>query len=283
MRIVCCVSHLDAPGIWACLGTVAALQGPAPDRVRVVIGKQSPAASLDASLALAREAGVDLLLHMRSDVLLTPQALERLLAAQDPGRIALVLGRCYDPLVDRIAPGHVQLFDLRRLGAGFRFADHGPDHGPDLAGFASRADARIAARVLAGTGTGAEVVASAGDEAVAYWHPVWSARDLYLQFATVTDTDRLARMTAFLQRGLTLDPENRALQAAQAALQAGTGRDRAAAARAFEDHAADQGLDGTEYHIRHKFYASLGKSILDSAVQCVCDRPEPHVPLIHWR
>lgn len=277
MRIACCVSHLDAPSIWACLGTVAELQGPALDPVRVVIGKQPPAASLDAALAIARRAGADLLLHMRSDVLITPQALERLLAAHDSGRTALVLGRCYDPLVDEIVPGHVQLFDLQRLGAGFRFTDHGPDHPETLADCA----ALISTETRGDAGDA--VVPSAGEEAVAYWHPVWSARDLYLQFATVTDVERLARMEAFLQRGLTLDPENRALQSAAAALQEGTGRDPAAAAAGFAAHAAAQGLDGTEYHVRQKFYAGLGKSILDSAVQCICDRPAPHVPLIHWR
>lgn len=280
MKIACCVSHLDDPGIWACLGTIAKLRGVELDPVRVVIGKRPMAASLNAALDLAHHAEADLLLHMESDVLLTPQAMERMLAAHVPGETYLVVGHSYDPLVDRITAGHVRLFDMRVLRDRFRFSDDPALH----QAFCVRVEQE----------TGLVQTTSAGEEAVAYWHPVWTARELHAQFRDVfpglQDDALKVRMESFLTRGLTLDPQNRALQAGIAGLQASLqaerdagGGDAAGGAGAFTDYTAQMGLDGTEYYVRHKFYASLAKGILDSDVQCVCDRPQPHVPLIHWR
>lgn len=274
MNIACCVSHdVENPGIWACLGSIAAIELDTIDNVRTIIGKPSATASLDSAISIARRSGADLLLHLRSDVLLTRNALNRLLAAYEANRPIMVLGRCYDPLIDDTMPGHVQLFDLGRLGNDFNFNQQGTECPETLGDFAE----------LIYSEKGSSVVSSAGEEAIAYWKPVWTARDLYLHFSTEKDLFRLSRMRGLLERGLALNPNNAALQSAAAALQDSAGCDLITAEKDFERYSVTKDLDGTEYYVWQKFYAGLGKSILDSGVECICDKPQSNVPLIPWR
>jgi hypothetical protein len=274
LKVACCISHIDEPSIWACLGTVAALEGASLDPVRVLIGKKPLATSINAALDVAHGANADLLLHLRSDVLLTPGAIKALVAAHGHGGPSVVIGRTYDPLIDMVVPGHVFLFDMRLLADRFRFQDVPDPHG------------EFHARVERETGRAPRL--SAGEDAVAYWRPVWAAAELYSYFRehlpTVTDPALRARMESFLSRGLEIDPNNKALMAGRAGLRAASATHGVTGeAFAFDRCSKELGLDGTEYYVRHKFYASLAKGILDSSVQCVCERPSPHVPLIHWR
>jgi hypothetical protein len=274
MKITCCISHSDQPSIWACLGTVAALEGADLDPVRVIIGKKPLASSINAALDIANGANADLLLHLGSEVLLTPGAMKALLASHGAGRSPIVIGRTYDPLIDMVVPGHVCLFDIKLLRDQFRFRDVPDPHG------------EFRDRVAKETGLALRL--SAGEEAIAYWHPVWTAEELYSRFRvylpTIAEPALKVRMESFLGRALEIDPSNKALRAGLAGLLASKvppeahGEDLC-----FERCIAELGLDGTEYYVRHKFYASLAKGILDSDVQCVCDPPPLHVPLIHWR
>jgi hypothetical protein len=276
MRIACCVSHSSGSSLWACLGAIAKLKGAELDPVRVIIGKRSMTDSMNAALDIAFRADAELLLHLESDVLLTPQAVERMLEAYVAAETYLVLGSSYNPLLDRLEADRVRLLDMGIIRDRFRLGNEATPYQDFCADVEKE--------------TGLRQVVSPNDNAVAYWHPVWTGEELHAQFCQVypqlEDEALQARMESFLTRGLQLDPSNRALLAGKAALQSvlvDAGRQDNVRFRDYNYCAKQLDLDGTEYYVRHKFYASLAKSTLDSDLQAVCDQPESHVPLIHWR
>ena len=234
------------------------------------------AASMNAALDIAFRADASLLLFLESDVLLTPHALERMLAAYVATETYLVLGRSYNPLIDRLEADRVHLFDMRTIRDRFRLRDSTNPYRDFCADVEEE--------------TGLRRAVSLNNEAVAYWHPVWSAEDLHAQFShtypQLGDAQLQARMESFLTRGLQIDPTNGALLTGKVALQAVRAEANNEEGNCFRDYsycAKQLGLNGTEYYVRHKFYASLAKGTLDSDIQCVCDPAEPRIPLIHWR
>lgn len=278
MKIVCCVSHLEEPTLWACLGTIAKLEGVEFELVRLVIGKTPFAASLNAALDIAHGLGADWLLHLSSGRLLTPDAIRHFLAVADIERHHTVIGRSYEPLSDRITLGDVRLFNMRAIGEIHRFGAE-----PDI-------DQAFYDRVAEDSGL--NLGHTVEERALCYVNPVWSAHDLYMQYrcAIARQPEEVRRrMEDFLSAGRTMCPDNAALKAGAMGLEAGKRSGAVDTAemvgldQEFRDCADKLELDGTEYYVRHKFYASLGKSILDSEIQCVCERPKLHVPLIHWR
>jgi hypothetical protein len=276
MRIACCVSHSNGSSLWACLGTIAKLRGTELDPARVIIGKRSMADSMNSALDIAFRADAELLLHLESDVLLTPQAVERMLAAYVSSETYLVLGCNYNPLLDQLEAERVRLLDMGIIRDRFRLGN-GQSPYRDFCAAVEKE-------------TGLRQVVSSSDNAVAYWHPVWTAEKLhghfYNTYPQLEDEALQARMESFLTRGLQLNPTNGALLAGKAALRAllsDADQEEDNHLRDYNYCAKQLDLDGTEYYVRHKFYASLAKGILDSDLQCVCDRPESHVPLIHWR
>ena len=248
IRVACAISHYDETTLALCLNSIARMQARFSGQ-RVISGKTPMCESFNASLDFACDIGADILFHTAADVIVEPAALLELLKVMDTEDNYLALARGYDSIFGVKAPVGIWIWNMRIVGRQFRFRD------------VFKQDIDICQRIEAATGKSR--VYTPEDRILGYHHPIWTAEELFTKYRyslpKYADKRPAKIMRGFLEKGLKLEPTNKALLAglrgARAAEQHGAlggAKDNAALHDEFLEMTRDLALNGTECYVADK-------------------------------
>ena len=263
-RVFCAITHTGELTLDLCKQKIREQQIPIPEP-EVVSGLTPASAAFNRCLDLAYEKGADILVHLAADVLLKDCAVQVLLNRLNLEEHYLVTGRGFDIFNGENAPVGVWALNIRVIRDRFRFRD------------VFKMDLDFCERIERETQFTRRKT-KAGRQ-IGYHHPIWTAKEIYKKFrynAPKYRAKEIKRYLTFFENALSVNPENKVLQAGLLALKRGAaeGHGLGSPRHDWFDEQWPEIQDllevtGKEFFVFHEEFFEIAKKLLSSDQQII--------------